>query len=109
MVSDHRLWFCRDQLEANQATAERKTQKGALKQQQQERNHHMERQRKENEFKKIFQVIHGLNKVVWMFSTHTDQEPLSFRPSPVLSCRGRTRSSTRPGFGTTGAAEESWT
>lgn len=54
------MCFCRDQVESNQRTAERKNQKGALKQQQQEKNDQMERQKKENEFKKIFQVIHSL-------------------------------------------------
>lgn len=55
-----KVCFCRDQVESNQGTAERKNQKGALKQQQQEKKDQMERQKKENEFKKIFQVIHGL-------------------------------------------------
>lgn len=59
----NRLWwkvcFCRDQVGTNQGTADRKAQKGALKLQEQEKKDLMERQRKENEFKKIFQVIHS--------------------------------------------------
>lgn len=46
-------------MEPNQETVERKAQKGALKLQEQEKKDLMERQRKENEFKKIFQVIHS--------------------------------------------------
>lgn len=52
------MCVCRDQLETNQGTAERKGQKGAVKLQEQEKKDLMERQRKGNEFKKIFQVIH---------------------------------------------------
>lgn len=47
-------------MEINQRTSERKNQKGALKQQQQEQNDLMERQKQKNEFKKIFQVSHSL-------------------------------------------------
>lgn len=47
-------------METKQRMAERKTQKGALKQQQQERRDQMELQKKENELKKLFQVTHRL-------------------------------------------------
>lgn len=56
--------FCREQLETNQGTTGRKTQKGALKQQQQQRKEQMELQKKENEFKKLFQVIPGFKILV---------------------------------------------
>lgn len=48
-------------METNQGTAERKKQRGALKQQQ-EKKDQMERQRKEKEFKKLFQVIRSLKR-----------------------------------------------
>lgn len=46
-------------MEINQRTSERKNQKGALKQQQEQKDL-MERQKQKNEFKKIFQVSHSL-------------------------------------------------
>lgn len=43
-------------------TAESKKQKGAPKQQQRDKKELLERQKKENEFKKIFQVIYKLSQ-----------------------------------------------